>query len=156
MNPKWFALIIFVVLLGSAGCQKEDAGTDVVALAVAEAIGDAITLEATPLADLLAKPEEMLAKVVMVEGTVTGRCQGNGCWISLDSGDPDDPFYAKSADESFIFPEDVIGKKIRVQGEIMSYQPAHDHDHAHAEGEEAHECPPPIYFLNPVGVEVLQ
>lgn len=160
MRPRWFALLLCMFMLGAAGCQKDDGASDSAgnavndAVAVAEMVGDPITLDAMPLAELLARPEAMLNQVVMIEGTVTGRCQGSGCWVSIDTGDPEQPFYAKSHDESFIFPEDCVGKTVRIQGDIMVFETEDSHDHA--EGEEAHECPAPIYFLNPAGVEVLR
>jgi Domain of unknown function (DUF4920) len=157
MKVRWFILLSVLVLLSSAGCQNDDGGsaTETAALAVAEIVGNGISVDAaTSLTVLLEKPQELLSQVVMVEGTVTARCQGEGCWITLDTGDAENPFYVKSDDQSFIFPEDCVGKKIRVQGEVKVYQS--EHDHAHGEGEADHACPAPIYYVDPAGAEVLK
>ena len=160
-------LLVFAVLLSVTGCQKS---ADKSAPAL-EQVGEAITISAiTPLAALLEKPEDFLNQIVMVEGQVTGRCMGSGCWVTLDSGDPENPLYAKSMDESFIFPESVIDQKVRIQGEVLVFLPAetshegHDHSgethddhsgHDHAGGD-AHVCPEPIYYINPAGLEILK
>ncbi|HEB84041.1 MAG TPA: DUF4920 domain-containing protein, partial [Bacteroidetes bacterium] len=96
-------------------------------------------------------------KTVLLEGKVTGRCQGSGCWVSLDTGDPEKPFYVKSADESFVFPKECEGRTIRVQGVMMEGAQAAEHKHQHEEGEHEpdHVCPTPQYFVNPQAMKVV-
>lgn len=147
---KKFALLALALVL-VVGCgQQQNTPTY-------ETVGEAITVEqATPLNELMNNPQQYVGQTLLLEGHVTGRCAGSGCWVSLDTGEGMDPFYVKSADHSFVFPENCVDHNIRVQGVLMVEQPSTEEmeEHEHAEGEEDHECPAPVYYLNPVGVQV--
>lgn len=80
------AMFLFLALTAVPAASQEDPrattlahGTDILA---------GVELEAsTPIAVLLADPDEHDGTVLQVEGTVVAMCQMMGCWVSLDDGD---------------------------------------------------------------------
>jgi len=157
---KYFQILLvflFSVLLLTCAMQKK---LEEAVVEKAEVSAGTITLlEVTPLATLLEKPAEYIGKTVLIEGKVTGRCSGTGCWVSLDSGNPDQPFYAKSPDHSFLFPADCVNKTVRIEGEFQVQNPEVETKdtlkHAEGELEEGHTCPMPVYYLNPKGIKIM-
>ena len=87
----------------------------------AETFGTAPTLpDATPIAQLLAKPADFQGKTVRVEGIVTGVCTMMGCWMALASSDaPKGPAILIKVDDGVIvFPTSARGKRATAQGVV--------------------------------------
>src|ERR1043166_360592 len=73
-------------------------------------LGKPLTVkEPTPIATILAKPDNYLGKVVQVKGKVTEVCEMMGCWMELvnDSGQR---IHIKVNDGEIEFPKDSPGK----------------------------------------------
>ena len=87
----------------------------------AETFGTAPTVpEATPIAQLLAKPADFQGKTVRVEGVVTGVCTMMGCWMALAPTDaPKGPAILIKVDDGVIvFPTSARGKRATAQGVV--------------------------------------
>jgi hypothetical protein len=101
----------------------------------AETYGAAPTVsDATPIAQLLAKPADFQGKTVRVEGVVTGVCTMMGCWMALAPTDaPKGPAILIKVDDGVIvFPTSARGKRATAQGVVERVGAAD------AEGNEAH------------------
>ena len=87
----------------------------------AETFGTAPTVpDATPIAQLLAKPADFQGKTVRVEGVVTGVCTMMGCWMALAPADaPKGPAILIKVDDGVIvFPTSARGKRATAQGVV--------------------------------------
>ncbi len=151
-------LSIFAMLALAAFILAACGGSDEEAKATAEATwtgGAKLSLaEATPLAELTATPADYVDMDLRLEGEVVAVCQGTGCWVEL-ADEAGNKFYARSMDESILFPTDCTGKKAVVQGKILALMPAGHEDHdEHAEGSD-HYCPEPTYLLSLEAAELL-
>lgn len=103
----------------------------------AETYGTAPTVkDATPIAQLLAKPAEHQGKTVRVEGVVTGVCTMMGCWMAIAPDDaPKGPAVLIKVDDGVIvFPISARGKRAtaqgvfqRVGGDKENQEAAHEH-----------------------------
>ena len=105
-----------------------------VAIRGAETFGEAPTVkDATPIAQLLAKPADFQGKTVRVEGIVTGVCTMMGCWMGIASADaPKGPSILIKVDDGVIvFPASARGKRATAQGVMQRV------GSADAEGQEA-------------------
>jgi uncharacterized protein DUF4920 len=90
-----------------------------VATRAAETFGTTPTLsEATPIAQLVAKPADFEGRTVRVEGVVTAVCTMMGCWMALASADaPKGPALLVKVDDGVIvFPISARGKRATAQG----------------------------------------
>ena len=97
-------MTVFAALLLVAGEQK---------------LGQGVTLKtATPVKELLTKPEKYLGKDVMVEGEITQVCQMEGCWIMIKDASSSEPIMVKVDDGVIVFPKDGAGKKVAAQGKL--------------------------------------
>lgn len=151
---------LLVAFIGCSGTQTEKAKADA---GDNNTIGTIQLTELTDLNKVVQNPVEFVGKPILVEGTATGICKGTGCWVSLDTGDPEKAFLAKSWDHSFVFPKDCVGKKIQIEGVFSIHQPEeevaeekeHGEGHGEEHGEEGHECPSPTYYLNPTGAKIV-
>jgi hypothetical protein len=109
----------------------------------AETFGAAPTVkDATPIAQLLAKPAEFQGKTVRVEGIVTSVCQMMGCWMALAPVDAPkgSAILIKVDDGVIVFPTSARGKRATAQG-VVERVGASDaegqeaaHEHAEQEG----------------------
>ncbi len=100
----------------------------------AETFGTAPTeKDATPIAQLLAKPADFQGKTVRVEGVVTDVCTMMGCWMGLAPADaPKGPAILIKVDDGVIvFPASARGKRATAQGVVERVGAAD------AEGQEA-------------------
>ena len=105
-----------------------------VAIRGAETFGEAPTVkDATPIAQLLAKPVDFQGKTVRVEGIVTGVCTMMGCWMGIASADaPKGPSILIKVDDGVIvFPASARGRRATAQGVMQRV------GSADAEGQEA-------------------
>ena len=86
-----------------------------------EHFGDGITEgAATPLADVLKKPEDFTGKVVRIEAPITAVCQTKGCWMHLGAQTP--PVMVKFKDYAFFVPKDASGRTTIVEGTMSMKQ----------------------------------
>lgn len=69
--------------------------------------------ELTPLADLIARPDEMVGKTVRIKGTAVSRC-GSGCSVTLAEGDA--RMMVRSDKEVFEFPAGWKDQTLVVEG----------------------------------------
>lgn len=151
---KRFGLVLLTaVLLVAGGCAKKQ--TQTVAQGNQPTQSPEISMtDVTPLQDVMANPSEYVDKTILVQGEVTGRCMGSGCWISLKVGDDPRGIIVTTTDESWIFPTDCVGKSAMVEGTLR----LKNADEMEMQEEEAkgadHECPNPEYFFEPKAVKV--
>jgi hypothetical protein len=81
--------------------------------------GKSLTVKkATPIAELLGKPESFKGKKVLLDGEITEVCQKKGCWIKLKDGSSETEVQVKVEDDVIVFPKDGKGKKIRAEGVV--------------------------------------
>ena len=77
--------------------------------------GSPVTLtQATPLADLLAKPEAFEGKELLVEAVVTKSCMKKGCWMVMKDGKSEVRVTFK--DYGFFVSKGLTDRPARVQG----------------------------------------
>lgn len=101
------------------------------------------------IGQLAQSPAKFKGKTVRLEGTVKDVCQGMGCWIEVQDASGAS-FLARSLDESVLVPKDCKGRKVVVQGVVMTLpQKAHDE-----KPEEGHTCPKPTWVVSTQGVEL--
>ncbi|MBD3165922.1 DUF4920 domain-containing protein [bacterium] len=150
----WIAIVMMIAVIMVAGCSKQEATEAKADAEQGNKVGEAVTAELIELNALLSTPRDYVGKTVAVQGHVVNRCAGSGCWVSLKTENPEEMFYVKSADHSFVFPEECVDKDIKVQGVVTVMQPE-AHEHEHEEGEGDHECPEPTYYIDPTGVEII-
>jgi len=145
-----FSLVAMLLVVGCSGKKADTATTE------AAQGSDEITLtDVTSIDDILAAPATYVGKTVLIEGVVSGRCGGSGCWISFQVGDNQRGLVVTTKDESWVFPE-CVGKTVQVQGTLQvknADEIAEAEKHAMEEG---HECPNPVYFFQPEAVKVVE
>ena len=93
----------------------------------------------TPLASVLAKPEDYAGKPVLVDGKVRANCTNKGCWMELAADlDPSAPGCRVTfKDYGFFVPVNSKGASARVEGQLaLKTIPASEV--AHLEGEGGH------------------
>jgi hypothetical protein len=107
--------------------------------AAAVTVGAAITVEqATPIAAILAAPQEHAGQLVRVEGEVSGVCTKAGCWMDLADADGR-RLRIKVEDGVLVFPPDAAGRPAVAQGTVDVKELSRDeyvawHRHVAAEG----------------------
>jgi hypothetical protein len=75
---------------------------------------------ATPLAEVLKKPEDFTGKTVRIEAPITAVCQTKGCWMHLGAQQP--PVMVKFKDYAFFVPKDASGRTAIVEGTMAMKQ----------------------------------
>ncbi|MBN1827402.1 MAG: DUF4920 domain-containing protein [Candidatus Eisenbacteria bacterium] len=145
-----FPAIAAAALMGallSAACEE---GTEVLKA------GAPITLDrANDIGLINEAPESFDGKMVLVEGTVTGVCQGSGCWALIEDG-KGNQIYAKSPDHSVALPVNCAGAHLRVQGPLFipEEEPEHDQEEGDEEHGGAHVCATPGFFVTMTAAEL--
>jgi len=113
----WLGLVLLSAC--GSGVQQEVA-QDTPSAAVenqAEQFGEPLTLgEATPIADVLDRPDEFVGKRVAVRGRVAEVCPNMGCWVDLQEGDR--RLRVKVEDGVIVFPKTLAGKTATAEGTI--------------------------------------
>lgn len=85
--------------------------------AIAETYGAGLTLEeATPIAAIVASPEDWDGERVRVEGTVSEVCPKKGCWMSLRQGEA--AIRVKVEDDVIVFPLSAAGAEAAAEGTV--------------------------------------
>ncbi len=115
------ATTLLIVSMSVAGLARQSPAVSERATAAAETYGTAPTVpDATPIAQLLARPADFLGKTVRVEGIVTGVCTMMGCWMAIAPADaPKGPAILIKVDDGVIvFPASARGKRATAQGVV--------------------------------------
>lgn len=91
----------------------------------------------TPLAEVLARPQDFEGKLLVVEGEVRRACSKKGCWMELstakDEGAPS--CRVTFQDYGFFVPTNSAGAVAKVDGRVeLSKVPKSRVDHLEAEG----------------------
>jgi hypothetical protein len=90
-------------------------------------------LPATPLADVLARPEA--GKAVRLTGTIDRVCRNKGCWLELKQGEQS--VHVTFEGYSFFVPRDSAGRAVVLEGKVVVKEPTADEaGHKKAEGAE--------------------
>lgn len=81
----------------------------------AEKFGKGLTLsQPTPVATILASPDQYVGKTVQVRGKVSEVCTMMGCWMQLI--DNKDGMRIKVNDGEIMFPKNAVGKTATAEG----------------------------------------
>ncbi|MCL7962046.1 MAG: DUF4920 domain-containing protein [marine benthic group bacterium] len=127
--------------------------------------GEALTLtESTSVSDVLADPEAYVGQNLRVEGTVTGVCERQGCWIAVAGENEGEQLRVKVEDGVIVFPQTAMGCHARVEGTLekleltMEQALAQARHHAEEQGLEFDPAsvtgPEVIYQLRGLGAEI--
>lgn len=84
---------------------------------------------------LLADPAPHVDKVVRVEGTVVGVCKARGCWIEIASDQEHQKIQLKVNDGEIVFPPEILGEKVIVEGTFTGLPLSHKDACAYLESE---------------------
>ena len=106
-------------------------------------------LKATPLADLLAKPEN--GRSVRLEGKIGAVCREKGCWMELRQGES--AVHVTFEDYAFFVPKDSAGSDAVLEGKVVVKTPDPD-DVKHFKGEGAGEAAGARVSIEASGVEL--
>jgi hypothetical protein len=82
-------------------------------------LGAGVTLkEATPIAAILAGPQDFVGKTVRVDGIATAVCTHMGCWMAIAAADdPKGPTVRlKVEDGVIVFPVTAKGRQVSAEG----------------------------------------
>ncbi|HXW07173.1 MAG TPA: DUF4920 domain-containing protein [Vicinamibacterales bacterium] len=88
-------------------------------LAEVTKLGAGVSLdEATPIRDVVARPEEFVGRTIRIDGVATAVCTHMGCWMGVaPEGDDQAPTVRVKVDDGVIvFPVSAKGKKVSAQG----------------------------------------
>ena len=127
--------------------------------------GEALTLtETTSVSDVLADPDAYVGQHLRVEGTVTGVCEQQGCWIAVAGENEAEPLRVKVEDGVIVFPQTAMGCHARVEGVMEKFEltmeqaVAQAEHHAEEQGFEFDPAsvtgPAVIYQLRGLGAEI--
>src|SRR5688572_18671210 len=87
-------------------------------------------LKPTPLADVLASPEE--GGTVRLEGTIAAVCRRKGCWMELRQGES--AVHVTFEGYSFFLPRDAAGDAVLEGKVVVKPRDADEVDHLKGEG----------------------
>ena len=82
-------------------------------------LGSGVTLtDATPIASIVAKPQDFVGKTVRVDGIATAVCTHMGCWMAVAPANQPkgDTVRLKVEDGVIVFPVSAKGKKVSAEG----------------------------------------
>ena len=120
-RAMWVAAVLVTVSAGAFGSE----GTK---------YGEGVTLkEATPVAQLLAHPDEYVGKKVRVDGVVAAVCQEMGCWIELQDAAGGKGLRFKVEDGVIVFPVSAKGRKASAEGTLEKIDLAKAGEHQAAD-----------------------
>lgn len=105
-------------------------------------------LKPTPLADVLAKPED--GRAVRVEGKVAAVCRRKGCWMELRQGES--AVHVTFEDYSFFLPKDAAGDAV-LEGKVV-VKPRDADEVGHLKGEGAGDAAAARVSIEASGVEL--
>jgi hypothetical protein len=94
-------------------------------------LGAGVTVkDATPIADIAARPQEFVGKTVRIDGVATAVCTEMGCWMAVAASDkPDGPTVRLKVEHegSIVFPVTAKGKQVSAQGVFEAIGAADEH-----------------------------
>jgi hypothetical protein len=103
------------LLLGGAAAFAEEACRE-------QSLGAGVKLEeATPIAAIVARPDDYLGKAVRIEGEVTAVCARRGCWLEL-AADGGAALRVKVDDGEIVFPVAAKGKRAAAEGVVEAIE----------------------------------
>ena len=82
-------------------------------------LGSGVTLkDATPIASVMARPEEFVGKTIRVDGVATAVCTHMGCWMAIAANRESDAqtVRLKVEDGAIVFPVSAKGKQVSAEG----------------------------------------
>jgi hypothetical protein len=106
-------------------------------------LGAGVTLkDATPIADLVARPADFVGKTVRIDGVATAVCTEMGCWMAVAAAaDPKGPTVRlKVEDGVIVFPATAKGRPVSAEGVVEAIGAADEHG-TEAAGEHAKQDP---------------
>lgn len=122
--------------------------------------GAGVTLAtATPIAMLLAHPEEYAGKKVRVDGVVTAVCENMGCWMAISDENTKQTLKFRVAHGAVVFPVAAKGKKASAEGTfdlaekvsaLINHTDETEKSHHAAEPAKAHHGATPPHKFEPV------
>jgi hypothetical protein len=90
-----------------------------------EKLGKPLTMDQqTAIADLGARPEQYVGKIVQVKGRVTEVCEKMGCWMNLEDGGK--TVRIKVKDGEIMFPKTAPGKLAIAEGKFSRLELTRD------------------------------
>jgi hypothetical protein len=92
--------------------------------------------ETTPLATIVASPDQFEGQVVKTEGEISQVCQAMGCWMELRTDAESPGIRVPMANHSFFLPRDVAGSRATIEGTVR-LEPLSEERRAHLESEGA-------------------
>jgi hypothetical protein len=92
--------------------------------------------ESTPLATIVASPDQFEGQVVKTEGEISQVCQAMGCWMELRTDAESPGIRVPMANHSFFLPRDVAGSRATIEGTVR-LEPLSEERRAHLESEGA-------------------
>jgi gamma-glutamylcyclotransferase (GGCT)/AIG2-like uncharacterized protein YtfP len=127
--------------------------------------GESITIkEISPVSKILEKPEEFVAKKILVEGRIIDVCEDKGCWLEISSDKKFQTLKCYGKQNGISFPADIKGKKAKIQGEIYKVELTkekaieyfkHQAEHKKEEFDSTKITgPTTLYFLKVFGAEI--
>lgn len=106
-------------------------------------------LKPTPLADVLASPED--GRTVRLEGTIAAVCLRKGCWMELRQGKR--AIHVTFEGYSFFLPKDAAGNEVVLEGKVVVKAPD-PADVKHLKGEGAGDAAAARVSIEASGVEI--
>ena len=106
-------------------------------------------LKPTPLADVLARPED--GRAVRLEGKIAAVCRQKGCWMELRQGEA--AVHVTFEGYSFFLPKDAAGSDVVLEGKVVVKAPDPD-DVKHLKGEGAGDAAAARVSIEASGVEL--
>ena len=96
--------------------------------------GEGVSLkEATPIAQLMAHPDDYVGKKIRVDGVVSAVCEEMGCWIEIKEADASKGLRFKVEDGVIVFPVTAKGKKASAEGTFEKLDLAKASEHQAAD-----------------------
>ena len=105
------------------GPEAAQAAASVTANAAGERVFGAGLKQEGPALDVakvLADPGPHVGKVIKCEGTIARVCERMGCWMELQGPTADKGLRVPMAGHSFFMPQDVVGHRAVVEGELTA------------------------------------
>ena len=84
---------------------------------------------------VLAEPTNYLGQTVRVQGPVVGVCKHRGCWIEIASDKEMQKIQLKVADGEIVFPPEIVGETVIVEGVLEGIPLTHEQACAYLEQE---------------------
>lgn len=145
MRCVLLSLLAFVLVNGTSLAESR-----------AKTYGKAPTIvKPTAISVLKAEPAKYKDQSVLVTGTIVDVCRHAGCWVEVQASDST-RIICKSLNETVLFPEDVVGKLIQLQGKVVYDAKAPGAVTEQHEGGEVHACPAPQVLVSIEGATVTE